>query len=155
MIPTQVGLIYEFYSRPAFAKITAGELQALAFVKNKTNNQAVILTPPYNEYLNLGGATPNIWDWFDTSYVAAFSDRRTYFDDYEQVDIMGYDAKNRIATKKTIFESTNIADIKAAFAKSGASILYYPKAMAPVVSPDKIGLTKIFENSDVAIWQTR
>lgn len=153
MIPTQVGLIYEFYSRPAFAKITAGEMQALAFVKNNTNDQAVVITPLYNQYLNLPGPTPNIWDWFDTSYVAAFSSRRTYFDDYEQVDIMGYDAKDRIATKKTIFESADMADVKTALAKTGANILYYPNAEAPLVSPDKIGLAKIFENQEVTIWK--
>ncbi len=154
MIPTQVGLIYEFYSRPAFAKISSYEITALNFVKNNTDKKTVVVTPPYNQYLNLPGVTPNIWDWFDTSYVSALSTRRTYFDDYEQADIMGYNGKDRIATKKIIFESDNAAEVKNAFTKTGADILYYPKILQPKVNPESIGLTRIFENQEVSIWKT-
>ena len=102
MVPTQVGLLYEFYSRPAFAKVSRVELSALKFVKNYTNKNDVIITPPYNQYLNLGGVTPNIWDWFDTSYVSALSSRRTYVDDYEQNDIMGYTWRERLTRPVTV-----------------------------------------------------
>lgn len=153
MIPTQVGLLYEFYSRPAYAMISAQELQAINFLKKDTPQNSVILTPPYNPYLNLGGDTPNIWDWFDTSYLAAFSDRRTFMDDYEQVDIMGYNWKPRLDIKTTVFSDKNINEVKSAFEKSSANILYYPKAMKPVVDPSKIGLKLIFENEDVEIWK--
>lgn len=153
MIPTQVGLIHEFYSRPAFAKISSSEIEALNFVKKNTDNKAVIVTPPYNQYLNLGGITPNIWDWFDTSYVSAFSSHRTYFDDYEQADIMGYKEQDRIDTKKIIFESVSVAAVKEAFTKTKASLLYYPKAVQPKVDPKEIGLTLIFENLEVEVWK--
>lgn len=158
MVPTQVGLLREFYigdgysSRPAFAKISNFELQALNFVKNNTPKESVILTPPYNQYLNLGGVTPNIWDWSDTSYVAAFSGRRTYMDDSEQADIMGYDYKPRLETKKIIFESTDVTKVKEAIILSGANVVYYPKAMAPKVDLTKVGLSEISNNQEISIW---
>lgn len=154
MIPTQVGLLYEFYSRPAFAKISAGEMEALNFIKNNSSENSIIITPPYNQYLNLGGATPNIWDWFDTSYVSAFSERRTYFDDYEQVDIMGYDWRERLETKKVIFSNNNPQTVRTYFAGTDADILYYPKALRPKVSPKDMGFTLLFENQDVEIWKS-
>jgi hypothetical protein len=123
MIPTQVGLLREFYSRPAFAKISQQELSALKFVKENTNINDVIITPPYNQYLNLKGETPNIWDWFDTSYVSAFSSRRTYMDDYEQNDIMGYVFKPRNEIKRIIFESKDDMAVEDAILKTNANLI--------------------------------
>jgi hypothetical protein len=153
MIPTQIKLLREFYSRPAFAKINSYELQALKFINKNTDTNAVILTPPYNQYLDQKQITPNIWDWFDTSYVAAFSSRRTYFDDYEQVDIMGYDFKERLATKKIIFGNEDQNKIKEAILLTNAHLIYFPKDIKPKVELDKIGLSKIYENSSVEIWK--
>ncbi len=154
MIPTQVGLLHEFYSRPAFAKIQESELQALKFIKDNSNEKDVILTPPYNQYLDLKDTTPNIWDWFDTSYVSAFTSRRTYMDDYEQNDIMGYGYKPRFEIKKIIFESVNLIEVKNAFSKTNANILYFPKAEKPKVNPKELGLYIIFENQDLEVWKT-
>lgn len=154
MIPTQVGLLREFYSRPAFAKISAKEVDALNFVRKNTAENSSIVTPPYNQYLDLKDSTPNIWDWFDTSYVAAISSRRTYMDDYEQVDIMGYNWKDREKLKDDIFNSVDIEKVKSSFIATKANILYYPNAVSPKISPDKYGLTKIFDNGEVEVWKT-
>ncbi len=158
MIPTQIGLLYEFYGAPshprsAFAKISSQELQALEFVKQNSSENDIILTHPYNQYLNLGGNTPNIWDWFDTSYVSAFTSRRTYMDDYEQVDIMGYDYKLRFETKKIIFESEDMEEVKTAIESTGSNILYFPKAVKPKLNPEDLGLTKLFENEEIEVWK--
>lgn len=166
MIPTQVGLLREFYiedgysiadgysTRPAFAKVSSLELNALEFVKNNTDIDSVIITPPYNQYFNQEGVTPHIWDWFDTSYVSALTSRRTYADDYEQVDIMGYDDELRIETKKIIFESEDVKKIKEVFNSTGADILYFPKAITPTVNPKEFGLNLIFENEEIEVWKT-
>lgn len=160
MIPTQVNLLREFYiadgysSRPAFAKISSQELDALKFIKENTNINLVLLTPPYNQYLDQKQITPNIWDWFDTSYVAAFSSRRTYFDDYEQVDIMGYDFKERLATKKIIFENEDNNKVKEAIISTKSDLLYFPKILSPKVNLEKMGLIKFFENQEIEVWKT-
>ena len=159
MIPTQVNLLREFYiadgyfSRPAFAKISSQELEALKFIKNNTDINSVILTPPYNQYLNQKQITPNIWDWFDTSYVSALTSRRTYFDDYEQVDIMGYDYRPRLKIKETIFNSEKIDEVKSALKSTDTNILYYPRIISPKVNIESLGLIKFFENSEVIIWK--
>lgn len=153
MIPTQIGLLREFYSRPAFAKISSQEIEAMNYIKENTSKDSVIVTQPYNQYLDLGGVTPNIWDWFDTCYVSAFTDRRTYFDDYEQADIMGYNYRPRLEIKKIIFEDSDTTKIKEAFTQTKANIIYYPKEVQPKVSPDKLGFTRIFENEEVEVWK--
>lgn len=153
MIPTQISLLRDFYSRPAFAKVSQQELQALKFVKDNTSQKSVILTPPYNQYFNLKGVTPNIWDWFDTSYVSALTSRRMYMDDYEQNDIMGYDYRPRFEIKKTIFESEKVDEVKSAIGKTNANLIYFPKAVAPKIDLKSLNLTKLFENGEIEIWK--
>ena len=161
MIPTQVRLFKEFYiedgysSRPAFAKVSSEELQALKYIKENTNANSVILTPPYNQYLNLKKQIPDIWDWFDTSYISALSSRRTYFDDYEQVDIMGYDYRPRLKIKEVIFNSEKLEEVKTALKSTNANILYYPRIISPKLNPSDLGLSKLFENSEVEVWKIK
>ncbi len=158
MVPTQIKLFKEFYvsdghARPAFTKISSQELEALKFIKDNTSESTTIITPPYNQYLNLKKDIPDIWDWFDTSYVAALTSRRTYFDDYEQVDIMGYDYRSRLKVKEVIFNEKDLVKVKEAILSTDSSLLYFPKAIKPVVSVNEIGLTKFYENSEVEIWK--
>lgn len=154
-IPTQINLLKDFYSRPAFAKISGDEVNALQFIKNNSNEDDVILTPPYDENLNTGEVTPPIWDWFDTAYVSALSSRRTYFDDYEQIDIMGYDKETRYKIKKEIFETKNLEKFRGLFNSTKANILYFPKMLRPNTDLEKAGLTKIFDNQSIEVWKAK
>ena len=158
MVPTQVRLFKEFYitdakPRPAFTKISSHELEALKFIKENTSESTIIITPPYNQYINLKKDIPDIWDWFDTSYVAALTSRRTYFDDYEQVDIMGYDYRSRLKVKEEIFNGKDPLKVKETIFSTNADLLYFPKAVRPVIDMGKLDLTKLYENSEVEIWK--
>jgi hypothetical protein len=74
-------------------------------------------------------------------------------DDYEQVDIMGYDYKPRFETKRVIFESEKIEEVKAALSQTNSNILYFPKALKLKVDPGELGLTKFFENQMIEVWK--
>lgn len=153
MVPTQFNLIKSFYSRPAFAKISQDELKTLEYIKDNTNKDSVILTPPYNEYLDLKGSTPNIWDWFDTSYVASLTGRQTYFDDYEQMDIMGYPYRERLKVKKVVFESEDTKLVQDAIKETNADIIYFPTELKPKVKLEDVNITKLFENESAQVWK--
>ena len=158
MIPTQVGLLRDFYGtlgqpRQAFAKISAAELVALNYIKNNTPVGDVILTPPYDQYPSVGGLTPNIWNWSDTGYVSAFSARRTYFDDHEQVDIMGYTWNDRLVLKEEIFKEKDPTIFAEKVSETKSQILYFPKAFRPLVDLTKTGLIKVYENSGAEVWK--
>jgi len=159
MIPTQVNLIKSFYikddyaERPAFSKVNSDELEALQFIKENTNKSDVILTPPYNENLDLKDHIPNIWDWFDTSYVASLTGRHTYFDDYEQMDIMGYHYRERLEVKKIIFESEDTKEVEKMIKESRANIIYFPMELKPKVKLEDLNITNIFKNKGAEVWR--
>ena len=151
-IPTQVALLYDFYSRPAFAKINQEELSALNKVKENYPRDTIILTPAYNKYTDLKMTTPDIWDWFDTAYVSAFSAKSTYLADTEQVDIMGYDYKERLAFQEKIFSEPSAVTLAKEMKERGLAILYFPKALAPKAEFDEKYFQRIVENRRVEVW---
>lgn len=152
-IPTQVALIYGFYSRPPLAKISAEELTGLSFVKSNTPLNSIILTPPYNRYLDLKSKIPDIWDWSDTAYVAAFTGRRLYIADLEQVDIMGYDYQRRLNIQKEVFETNDSFTLGEILTSNKIDYLYFPKNLRPNVDLSQ-SLKQTFENQAVEIWST-
>lgn len=153
MIPTQVGLLEDFYGRSAFAKISSEELTALSFLNRNSNPGSIILTPPINTNLDKKTPTPDIWAWADTGYVSALSGRREYFSDHEQVNIMGYNFSQRDKIKKGIFENTDPATVKSLIKDSGVNYIYYPLPLAPKVDFAKVGLSEVFRNAKVSIWK--
>ena len=154
-VPTQVALLRDFYSRPAFAKINQEELSALNKIRQEYPQDAVVLTPAYNKYTDLKMTVPDIWDWFDTAYVSAFSAKRTYLADTEQVDIMGYDYKERLAFQERIFLEPAAAVLAKEMKERGLTILYFPKTLSPKADFDSKYFERIVENRRVEVWVVR
>ncbi len=154
-IPTQIGLIYSFYNRLPFARVDKEELSALAFLRNNTNPDSIILAPPYNKDLDLRSSIPQIWDWSDTGYIPAISNRRTFLADTEQVDIMGYNLKPRLNLQKEIFSQVDPQLFINGIKNLNIDYLYFPKALSPKVDLTKTPFKPIFSNGEVSIWKVR
>lgn len=152
-IPTQIALIYSFYNREPFTKIQSRELAALEFLRKNTHTSSVVLTPPYNKYLDLKEAVPNIWDWSDTAYVAAFSARRTYLADLEQVDIMGYDLETRLSIQEKVFAETDPLIFTSLLTENGIDYLYFPKPLKPKINLHETIQKQVYTNDVVEIWK--
>lgn len=152
-LPTQIGLLYSFYSRNAYAKISSNEIEGLNYLKYNLDENDIILTPPYDRYLDTKEVPPPIWDWFDTSYVAAMTESRTYFSDYEQVDIMGYDYKDRENLQNTIFHSNNQNIISQTIKDIGVDYIYSPVRVINPLFFDNPSLKIIFRNSETVVFK--
>lgn len=149
-VPTQIGLIYMFYSRPPYAKISITELEALRFLKDNASKDAVILSPPFQKYLKVGGPILPIWAWSDTAYVAAISGRRSYLADTEQVDILGYSLDQRFQVVARIFSEQDPAKLNQILSKHRIDFIYLPKALK-INLPPEIANQVFFENSEIQI----
>lgn len=152
-VPTQIGLIYSFYKRPAFTQIEKSELQALQFIKDNSPEDNIILTPPYERYKRITAPTPPIWAWFDTSYVTAMSNRRSYFADFEQVDIMGYDYKKRQQTQRELFATNNKNHFKTLLQGAEINLIYFPTEMQPIIDLSTVGFTKVYDRDSIQVWK--
>ncbi|RJQ27891.1 hypothetical protein C4577_00420 [Candidatus Parcubacteria bacterium] len=154
-IPTQVGLLYSFYKRPPLAVIKQDEVQALKFLFNNTDKNSVILTPAYNRFSPIKfSQTPPIWLWSDTAYVSALSGRRTYNSDLEQLDIMGYDFKDRLTFQNSLFQEDNPSEFEKIIKEISINYLYFPKELKPKIDLDKTSMENVFTNSNIEVWKS-
>ncbi len=154
LIPTQLGLINDFYNNPPVSRIDNSEIGALEYLKRNSLPNSIILTPLYNNNTKLSVSTPPIWAWFDTAYVSALSARRVFLEDYEQVDIMGYDLKNRQEVEKEIFSEEDPKNFVNLLTNKEIDYIYFPITLAPKVNLRKTGLKLFYKNNNVEIWQS-
>ncbi|OGM09407.1 hypothetical protein A2Y68_00340 [Candidatus Woesebacteria bacterium RBG_13_46_13] len=150
--PTQMAQIVDFYKRAPFAKISPEELSALSLIKKDFKSDTVVMTPPYNQYVDLKTAIPDIWDWSDSGYVSAFSGKETYISDIEQVDVMGYDYKERLSFQEKIFLEPSAQVLAEKLKEKGISVLYFPQQLKPKADYDTKFFDKIVENRKVEVW---
>lgn len=154
MIPTQIGLLYDFYHKNPTSKITLLERNALAAVKENSSEDEVFILPPYNKYQNTEESIPPIWDWFDTAYFSALTSRKSFVADTEQVDIMGYDREARTKILEQLFLKTeDPLEFEYLVANIPADYIYFPLAQKPLIDLSKTSLTKVYENEYAQVWK--
>ena len=156
-IPTQIGLLWQFYSNAPLSKVTYNELEGLQFLKEKTDDQAVILTMPFNKYERDKYKNPPIpiYAWFDTGYVPAFSSRRTLISDEEQVNIMGYQLNELIEERKLSFSSNDYHMMSNFIDKFNIDYIYLSWKQELATDSGLLNLDLIFENKDAKIFKVR
>lgn len=154
-VPTQFSQIMDLYKRTPFAKISQEEINALSLIKKEFGNSTVIMTPPYNKYLDLKTPTPDIWDWSDSGYVSAFSGKRTYLSDIEQVDVMGYNYQERLAFQEKIFLEPSAITLAKELKEKGITLLYFPQVLKPKTDFNGKYFERIVENRKVEIWKVK
>ncbi len=154
-IPTQLSQISDLYRRSPFAKISSFELEALSKIKNEFPEDTVILSPPYDKHLDQKTEVPHIWDWFDTAYVAAFSGKRTYLADTEQVDVMGYDYKERLSFQEKAFLEPSVVTLASQLKERGISLLYFPQALRPKADFNDKFFEMVVEEKTISVWKVK
>lgn len=153
-IPTQVGLIYQFYKGRPVSVISKEELVAINALATSTTKNDIILVPLARPNTPHPYSFTPIWAWFDTAYVSALSNRQTFLSDNEQMDILGYPLSPREKLIKEIFATEDLEEFNLLFSKSGANYLYFPHQLKPKVSLDQT-FTLVYQNQSSQIWKKK
>ncbi len=156
-VPTQIGLLWQFYSNTALSKITYKELDALNFLKNKSPEKAIVLTAPFNGYERDKYTNPPIpiYAWYDTGYVSAFSGKSTLIADEEQVNIMGYDVEQLLKERKEAFESDNFGIMNNFLKKYNINFIYLVWNQKITANKGSLNADLVFQNEDAKVFKVR
>ena len=154
-VPTQLGLLWQFYSNRALSKISNGELTALNVFKKQ--KEGIILVAPFNRYESSNYKDPPIpiYAWYDTGYVSAFSGKQTLFSDEEQINIMGYKVADLIKERQEAFESTDYHVMNNFLKKYNIDYLYLAWKQKIATSSSLLNADLIFENKDARIFKVK
>lgn len=155
-VPTQIGLLWQFYSNPPLSKVTYQEIEALNFFK-KTNQNVKILTAPFNKYEKDKYLNPPIpiYAWYDTGYIPAFSGKSTLMSDEEQINIMGYDISKMLQDRKEAFESVDYNKMNDFLKKYGIDYIYLSWKQKIAADINLINADVVFKNTDASIFKVR
>lgn len=157
-LPTVLGIFSEFYGpgRSPLAKISRVELEALEILKDQSEPSAVILTKPFDKYLNAKFKSHPwpIYAWYDTNYVAAISQRVTYLTS-EHVTLLNYPGtKEREENKEKFFKQEDLNWNKRFLNEEGIDYIYVAKEeLKNSIDLEKNGLQIFFENQEVIIFK--
>lgn len=156
-IPTQIGLLWQFYSNSALSKITYPELAALIFLKTQPDKNSLVLTAPFNKYERDKYKNPPIpiYAWYDTGYVSAFTSKKTLISDEEQVNIMGYDALKILAERKEIFETKDYTKINEFLNKYNVDYIYLVWGQKFATDSASLNANLIYENKDAKVFKVK
>lgn len=149
-IPTTLNTFNQYLpSRPP-AKLSANEIDALSFLKNQP--QGTVLSLPYEQNLKFGFLEPLPLSVYEsTAYVSAFSSQQSFLEDRINLEILGIDYKTRLNIAKDILKVNDWS--KVLLRENNISYLYLLKKQINDIDEGKLGIKKIFENDEVAIYQ--
>lgn len=156
--PTVIGNLNEFYgsNRPALAKISKLNLEALDFIKKNSNPEDIILTLPFDKNLkNKYNIEPRpIYAWYSTPYIAALTGRLTYLTAEEQVLITGYPKDERLEKINKFFSQTDFNFNNSFLKDGGIKYIYIEKPVAKSsLETQKNNITQVFDNNEVVIYK--
>lgn len=152
-IPTTVGTLRHYLpSRPP-AKISLEELEALDFLKDQP--AGVVLTYPYDA-IKAKEAEANpprpLYLYESTAYVSAFSYKNAYLEDEVNLDITGFNWRERREKALNFYDSLNIEKTRFFLTENKIKYIYWLKGQRAKLGETQLGLTRIFENNEVDIY---
>lgn len=156
-IPTQIGLLMQFYLNKPLSKVSYEEIKALEFLGRQGKEEDIVLVAPFNRYDRDKYDNPPIpiYAWYDTGYVPAFSGKRTLISDEEQINIMGYDVNKILNDRKYIFESKDVERIADFFDRYKIDYVYLAWDQKFATPSATINMDLLYENKDARVYKVR
>jgi hypothetical protein len=148
-IPTTLGTLNQYLpSRPP-AKLSILELQALTFLSKE--NDGVVLTYPFNPIAaRIAEANPPrpLYLYESSAYVSAFSKKDVFLEDEVNLNITGYDWRERRQEVEVFYNSLDEEFSYKFLRDNNISYIYWLKGQRARLGEDQLGIEKIFENEE-------
>lgn len=162
-IPTTILTLKDVYipSRPP-AMISTLELEALNFLSKQGNG--VVMTYPFDsakakEAINNPPRPLALYD--STAYVSAYSNKQSYLEDEVNLDITGYNWRERREKVFNFVSETNAGSAIDFLKNNKITYLYLSKKNSPLIGEylklgaNQLNLNMIFSNEEVNIYKTK
>jgi hypothetical protein len=153
-IPTTIGTLRHYLPNRPPAKISNEELEALSFLSEQ--EAGTVLTYPFDaiKAKETEGNPPRpLYLYESTAYVSAFSNKPTFLEDEVNLNITGFDWRERREEIVAFYNSLNINETRSFLIGNNIKYIYWIKGQRAKLGEGQLGLTRIFENSLVDIYK--
>lgn len=153
-IPTTIITLKDVYiPTRSPAMLPNDELSALSFLSRKSGG--IVLTYPFDS-IKAKEAEANpprpLYLYTSTAYVSAFSAHNTFLEDEINLDITGYDWKDRRIEVEKWYKEKDQTKARQFLKENNIKYIYWVKPQRALLGEDQLGLIKIFENKEVNIY---
>jgi len=154
-LPTSLGTLLNHYlpERPP-AKISKADLEALDFLSRQPDG--IVLTQPFSKELaeSKKNFPPRpLYLYESTAYVSAFSGKKTYLEDEVNLEITGYNWRQRRKEVERFFSLSDYDEKIKFLQKEGITYVYVVKDLQKYFKDLGLESVKIFENSEISIYK--
>ena len=153
IIPGNIGSLRNYFGWPPPAAVFKEEKEALDFLKKE--KQGVVLTFPYDKYQkDHYKKTPlPVYIYESTAYVSAFSLKQSFLADEVNLNISGYDWRERRDEVIKFFESEDKLWARGFLLNNQIAYIYLVEDQKINLSEEDLGVSLIFNNQKVKIYQ--
>lgn len=153
-LPTTIGTLKHYLpSRPP-AKISKEELEALEFLSKQPDG--VVLTQPFNKEAALAAVSSPprpLYLYESTAYVSAFSGKPVYLEDEVNLEITGYDWRQRKKAVEEFYKNPDQNFSRTFLRENNIQYIYWIRSQGNILSEQGLGVYKVFENGEVDIYK--
>ena len=151
---TSFSTLKDYLGNPSPSSLPNSEIEALSFLKDQSNG--FILTYPYDKYKKNNMTTPlPLYVYETTAYVSAFSGKQTFLEDEMNLDITGFDWKQRRIEEEKFFSSTDIFFARGFLVNNNINYIYLVGDQNFSLSTSDLQVDEIFNNSQVRIYKVQ
>ena len=153
-IPTSLGTLKHYLPARPPAKVSSEELEALKFLSKQPDG--VVLTYPFDKG-EADAAIDNpprpLYLYESTAYVSAFSKKPVYLEDEVNLEITGYSWKERRSEVENFYSSYEVDFVSGFLLQNNISYIYWIRGQRTTLREGQLGLTQIFANQEVEIYE--
>lgn len=154
-VPTSISTLYFHYlPKRAPAMISNQEIEALNFLSFQ--DEGIVLTYPYDS-IKAKKAEVNpprpLYLYESTAYVSAFAKKQLFLEDEVNLEITGYDWRERKMKILNFFEFFDKESMKEFLKENNITYIYLLNDQEMELLPEELGFEEIFSNSQVNIYK--
>ncbi|MDD4938330.1 MAG: hypothetical protein PHX34_04945 [Candidatus Shapirobacteria bacterium] len=151
---TSFSTLKDYFGNPPPSALPNPEIEALSFLKKQP--YGYVLTYPYNAYAKENMSTPiPLYAYETTAYVSAFSQKPVFLEDEMNLNITGFDWKNRRIEEEKFFDTDDKFFTRGFLLNNQIDYVYLLKDQNFKVSIEDLQIDSIFQNDEVKIFKVR
>lgn len=153
-LPTTMATLKHYLPARPPAKISHEELEALSFLSEQS--VGIVLTYPFDK-IAAEEARSNpprpLYLYESTAYVSAFGNKPVYLEDEVNLNITGYNWRQRRQEVESFLSSLDHEEAWLFLREHNIAYVYWIKGQRAKLGEGQLEITSIFENSEVNIYK--
>lgn len=147
---TSIGTLKDYLGRFSASTVSYSEMAGLETLRS--HPAGLVLTPAYL-YSGWNDAPKPLYDYVSTAYVSAFSGQPEFLSDTINLDITGFNYKERSREIQRFYNTADRVWAKNFLAENNIRYVYETPLQTLKIAPANLSLSPIFDSGGIKIYQ--